>query len=322
VNYFAPALRELARLVARQWHRLWLVLARRKLVRLETALGLLGWQQAYFDSSTQLHVDRLNGFDREQARLNNESAVLGLAIHRLEQQRATARQEFEDAMAEALAREQSTAANEAALEEQITAARKELKEAAARLPILDRELAAAEAQYRELIQPAAPTPKVQEELLRLRNTILTLPREQAEWRARREQIAGRLSQMQALSEMLRQTRAEFQARDAVMADEITGRQREKQKVEKEINALEAAKADPYREVGRALADQAIAPLNQPEALAAVLAQRQAIGAREARLTASLATSGAEDRTRLWKSCLAVAALVGSAVGLFWLATGP
>src|SRR4051812_6210520 len=49
-------LRELARIVGCQTRRLRLIFERRKLARLESALGLLGWQQADYEGPAQDEV--------------------------------------------------------------------------------------------------------------------------------------------------------------------------------------------------------------------------------------------------------------------------
>jgi hypothetical protein len=317
VNYFAPALRELARTLGRLWHRLRLVFARRKLARLETSLGLLGWQQVDFDSTTQQHADRLNAHEREQARLNNESAALALAMQELEEQRAARQREAAEAVAGALEQEQLPATTGEELDRELAARRKECKEVEARLPVLDRELRAAEERYRSFILPATPPPEVQEELFRLRKVILALPQERAQWQARLEEIKKLIARMEVLQPILQRARTEFAERDAALAAEIAAHRRTKLKVEKQGNALESSKADPYREIGRTLADHELAPLNQPEALAAVLAQRQAIAAQEMLVAASRAASGAEDRAALGRSWLTVAGAGACATGVVW-----
>lgn len=281
----APSLRELARLIGRQTIRFRLWLDRRKLARLETALGLLGWQQAEYDEPTQAHVNRLIGCEREQARLTNESAALVLEIQKIEEQRGVAERELAQAEAAALEKEQPAAGTLATLEAQLAALRKERKTIAARLPVLDRELAAAEEEYRTLVPQDMRAGRAEPELLRLRKVILALPREKSEWQAKLGGIDGRISGMEALRKSIGAARAAFDTRAREWADEIAGRQRAKRKIEKEIEIMERAKTNPYREIGRVLADYGIAPLNQPDALAAVLTQRDRIASREAALLA-------------------------------------
>ncbi len=298
-----PGLRELARIVRRQTCRFRLILERRKLARLETALGLLGWQQADYDSGTQEHVSRLTDCEREQVRLTNESAEIGLEIQQLEEQRSVAQREFSEAEAGAFEREQPGVANDAALEALLTAKRKERKEIEARLPLLDRELSNAEQQYRELVVPEALTPPSPAQLGQLRKVILAIPQEKAEWVAKAVEAGAQIAAMETFLAALREVRTRFEKRDEELADRIAAHQRAKRKVEKQIDAIEKAKTDPYREIGRALADHDIAPLNQPDALTAVLIQRQKIATYDAMIATSLAESAREGQGTILKSWL-------------------
>jgi chromosome segregation ATPase len=283
------------------------MLERRKLVKLETALGLLGWQQADYQGETQEHVNRLTDFEREESRLTNESAEIGMEIRQIEEERGVREREFEEAQARALAAAQPTAADATALEEQAAAKRKEHKELAARLAVLDRELRDTEREYRELVIQA--TPQSQDEVLRLRKVIRALPRERAEWQTKLDGVGEQLAAMETLLETLREARGRFEKEDGELADEIAARQRKKQKVEKQIDAVEKSKADPYLEIGRALADNNVSPLNQPEALKAVHAQRLVVAGREFEIAASTEASRQEDRAMVWKSWLLVGALL-------------
>lgn len=292
-------------MLGRGRHRLRLVLEERKLARVETTLGLLGWQQAEYDRTTQRYADQLTDYEREQSRLTNESATLGRSIHELEEQRAAQRLEFEQEVAAALEKGQTGVATEAQLTELIATKRKEHHTIEARLPVLDRELATAEEQYRRRVTQAAPA----EELLQFRNVILSLPRERADWQSRLADSTRDLAALETMLGTLRTARESFEKRETAVAGEIAARQRAKQKIEKQSDALERAKANPYREIGRALADSDLAPLNQPEALTAVLAQRQVIADREALLAASRAASAAENPALLQSSWIALAVVL-------------
>ena len=283
-------------MIGRQARRLRLLLERRKLARLEAALGLLGWQQADYDAETQEQVTRLMNCEREQGRLTNESAAIGLEIQKIEERRRAAEMEFAEAQAVALEKERPSAENVDELETQLAARRKERQEIEARLPVLDRELGDAEERYRTLVVPDFPSPMMQAELLRWRKMITALPQEKAEWVAKLRQVAEDLAAMESLRKSLMEARSRHDKRDQECVEEIAARQRAKRKVEKQIEGLEKTKTDPYREIGRVLADQKIGPLNQPEALAVVLEQRKKIAALEAAITASLAASAREGRT--------------------------
>jgi len=301
-------------MATRQVHAFRLILDRRKLARFETALGLLGWQQAEYDAATQAHVNRLTNYEREQLRLTNESAALGIEIKNFEEQRGIAEREFNDAQVVALEKEHPAAANLAGLEEQLAAQRKERKAIEARLPVLDRELAAAEAEYRTLVSGSSAV-AAQDELFRLRKVILAIPGEKADWQGRLAVVEAQIAAVETFLGNLKEARAAYEKRDEEMAGKIAARQRAKRKVEKQIDTVEKAKADPYREIGRALADHHVAPLNQPAALHAVLEQRGTIAAREAVVAASRAESARAGWTKsAWFSLLACG-LIGSETAL-------
>jgi len=302
--------------VRRQASRLRLILEQRQLARLETALGLLGWQQADYDAATQEHVSRLTDCEREQSRLTNESAALGLEIQQIEERRGGAQREFSEAQAVALEREQPTVADETALAALVVAGRRECKEIEARLPVLDRELRAVEERYRTTVVHETPTPQVRAQLLQWRKVILALPRERAEWTAKLAEATGQLSALETLLAALRGARARFEKCDEELTGEIATRQRAKRKMEKQIDAVEKAKTDPYREIGRALADYDIGPLNQPDVLVAVHAQRQKIAMREAKIAASLAESARDRGGAAGQSRLLAGGMIGFEAAAF------
>jgi hypothetical protein len=156
-----------------------------------------------------------------------------------------------------------------------------------------------------------PPPEAQAELLQWHKIIMALPRERAEWAAKLERAEEEAAAMETLLQSLKAARTQFEARDQELADEIAGRQRSKRKVEKQVESLEKAKVNPYREIGRALADHGIAPLNQPEALAVVLEGRQKIADLEAAVAASMADSARGGVVGAWKMWLLVGSLIGS-----------
>lgn len=280
---FALRLRAFRCLTRRCVLRVQLWRERQVLAREEAALGLLGWQQADYDAEAQEHVNRLMDCERAQVRLTNESAALALEIERLAAQRTTQQAAWEHRRAALLAQAQPAAATVQELEARAAAQRKEGQAIEARLPVLEREAQAAEKRYRAL---RLDSPEAREEAVRLRKLILALPGESAEWQARLAQTRGELAAVETLLETLRAARAEFEKRDSALAGEMAAQQRAKRTVEKEIGALEKAKGDPYRAIGRVLADHGIAPLNQPETLAAVLERRGRVAAIEAAVAGS------------------------------------
>lgn len=124
MDYFAPGLRELSRRLVRQWLRVRVILARRRLEKAETTLGVLGWQQADFDESTQAQVERLVEYEREQARATNESAAVGRALRDEIDTRAVGRQHCEREQAAIDAERQRLETEDAAAEQQLAELRR------------------------------------------------------------------------------------------------------------------------------------------------------------------------------------------------------
>ena len=72
--------------------------------------------------------------------------------------------------------------------------------------------------------------------------------------------------------------------------------------------LEKDKANPYREIGRVLADSGVPPMNQPHALDAVRAGRLHVMEIEHAITQSRAESDAGDRTLTQHSLMVLSAV--------------
>ncbi|HSI12031.1 MAG TPA: hypothetical protein VK961_08305, partial [Chthoniobacter sp.] len=181
MNFLAPGLRELARLFDRSTRRLRLVAQRRKLSDLESKLGLLGWQQADYDSSTQQHVDRLTEVERTQAQLTNQSAELGVAMAKLEERRTFERKAYEQAHA---ARESTRTPLVGPVQEAERALgdkqrhRREIEE---RIQTLDREIKADEEKYRVLLAKGSQSLGETAEVQRLQKRVIAIPQEKREW---------------------------------------------------------------------------------------------------------------------------------------------
>ena len=326
MNLLRPAPRELARILGRLVNRLRLVVAARRLAKAETNLGLLGWQQADFEGEAQRHIDQLTNVEREQARLTNESARLGLAIQHIQDEGAAAQRQFEETRRVRAAERVKVAAPVEETARQCAERERLRDNFAERVATLERELADADRQHAELLAGAKLTPDDRTELGRLRQRTAGIPTELADLRLRQQHLVGELRPLQeALArgraavavedEKLRVQQAAFAEAELARKKEVADFQREKQTVEKEIASLEKAKGDPYRRIGQVLADAGIAPMNQPHALAAVQQGRAAVALLAQEITASLAASRREDRTALqnswglWAVTLAVSMLI-------------
>ena len=320
MNRFSPAYWHALRLFTRLWLRCRLLVERRNLGRLETELGLLGWQQAEYNEATQLEVRRLSDYEREQARLTNESAELGNALHDFSERRAKEKTEFE-------ARKAGFKAGLSELEKPIATLRQRL--AARRKALANAEKAAAGLEAK--LEEAAKDPKIatartaeerEKRLLidyRFREVPNKLKNARAKLAGIKEEVRGEQSDLdrntpilKALEERMLANQAQFDAQDAEMEKEISSRKRAKRKIEREINTLEKAKSHPYREIGRVLADCQIAPMNQPGALENVRAQRLRIRVLESTIATSLDESRRVPRETLsisWQWWIALLGLL-------------
>lgn len=312
MNLFSPAPRELARILGRQAGRLRLLVAGWRLGKAETNLGLLGWQQADFGGDAQRHVEQLADVEREQAQLTNESARLGLALQRLQEECAAAQRQFEKART-ALEAERATVAAPVGETARQVAERERMRENfAERSAVLERELGGANRRHADLLAAGTLTAETRGELGRLRGRTAGIPTELADLRLRQERLAQELRALEeplargraavaGQDEKLRAQRAEFEDADHARRKEVSDCEREKQTAEKKIGGLEKAKGNPYRKIGQALADSGIAPMNQPHALAAVEEGRAVVERLEQDLAASLEASAREDRAALHRS---------------------
>ncbi len=277
MNYFKPGLREIARKLSRQRHRLRILLARRELTKAETALGLLGWQQADFDAQTQAQVDKINTYEREQSRLTNESAGLAKELRELRVEREEARRSFDEQRRALEVEKAGAGANHPALEKQLADRRKVEPTFERRMPELDRELRDINKLYSELLTAANQTPSMKAEITRLRERNVGIANEKAELRnlhlravsdirAMETELEQGREKIAAIDKRSKELTTAFEAEDDRIGGEIRTREKEKARIEKEINAIETAKTNPYLQIGRVLADSDVSPMNQPGAL--------------------------------------------------------
>ena len=312
MNYFTPGLREIARKLSRQRQRLRILLARRDLRKAETALGLLGWQQAEFDPQTQAEVDKINAYEREQSRLTNESAGLAKELRELRVQRETARKIFEEKRRDIEGERAHICVNHPAIEKQLAGLRKGEPTFERRVPELDRELRNINRLYGDLLTAVNQTPQMKAEIHRLRERTVSIANEKADLRNQHLRIVTEVrgleaqldrdrETMAALDRRLRELQSQFDASDGQLAGEIRTRDREKARIEKEINAIETAKTNPYLQIGRVLADSDVAPMNQPGALDKVKRLRGRLVELDHLISLSFQASHLQDRELVRRS---------------------
>jgi len=307
-------------------NRLRLRVVQRRLGQAETTLGLLGWQQADFEGDAQRPIEQLANVEREQARLTNASARLGLAIRAQQAERDAARRQFAEARAGLEAERAKIAAPVGETERQFTERQRLQENFAERTRALDYELAETNRQHEEL--RTTDTPEARGEMMQFRGRAMAIPSELTDIRLRQHRLANELRPLEeALArgraavavedDKLRAQQLAFDAADHARRHAISEREREKQAVEKQIEGLEKAKGDPYRKIGQMLADSGIAPMNQPGALAAVEHVRAEIAHIDGAIAASLMCSEKENRLALRQSWMWWAG-IGAVVAFLWV----
>ena len=311
-EYFRAAPRELARVASRQIARLRCFTLERKLAKAETDLGLLGWQQADFDAETEAQVKAIINCEREQARLTNESAEVGGQLRRLREQRETARRNAEEARSQLQERRTKLLEPHAELERQLEIQRSVEPTFETRIPELDRELREANRLYNELLGYEPQTPQIRAELTRLREQTVAIPNQKSDLRRLHLRAVTEIRSLEArlekdrlaaaaIDEELSRLESEFKASDEAAAVQIRALEREKVRIEKESDSLEEAKANPYQQIGRVLADSNIAPINQPDALEYVRQLRFQLAELRHRIARSRKRSRSQDPAILWIS---------------------
>ena len=293
---------------------------RRRLARAETELGLLGWQQADFDAKTQREVDQIQNYEREQARLTNASAELGQVIRAEQEKRAEARRAYEEARRQIDAERRALAEPLAPIEKQLVTLRRQEPHYEKRIPDLDREMREVNRRYTELLAVDPQTARVREELGRLRDRVVAIPNEKADLRTQHMRVASEIKSMETslaqdleriaeLDRRLAELDAEFTANDRESAADLKNKERERARMGKEIDGLEGAKANPYQQIGRVLADSGLAPMNQPHVLEKVRRHRLGLEHLQAEVEASTALSAQNDQTLVRISYLVWSAMV-------------
>ena len=301
MNYFKPGFREISRKFGRQLTRLQIVAERRKLAKAETELGLLGWQQADFDLDTQLQVDKLKNYEREQSCLINEGAAFGQTIRSLRGKREAARRAFEEERRRLLAEQAAQREPLERLRKQLLVYRKQEPQYQKRIPELDRELREVQRLYTECLALESPSAQAREDLVRLRERTVAIPNEKADLRTQHMRMASEIKALEAqiqqnserveqLETALKDLETAFEAQDRETATEIRAKERGKAKIDREIDTLDEAKANPYRQIGRVLADSGLAPMNQPHALDKVRRYREGIDLLDSKIQISLGLS--------------------------------
>ncbi len=329
MDYFAPGLLEMRRLAGRLHRRIKLHFALRQLAAAETELGLLGWQQAEYDDATQIEVDKIENAEREQSRLTNAAAQSAREIReeseRLEAYRKTASvQDAELEQARAAVREKLTP-----IEEKIASLRKKDPDYEKLIPALDKEQKQIEELYTQVLLIQPQSPEIRDEIFRMRERLIAIPNEKEDLRSRHMRIAADLeakeseaavlsSELAEIDSKLRALRKDLDEKTEQINQSVHAREKERARLEAENEKLERTKENPYRAIGRVLADSGIVPVNQPHVFEKVKAIRIAISSHETWIAESHAESRAANRAAVQSSLIlwavviiAIALLVGA-----------
>jgi chromosome segregation ATPase len=249
----------------------------------------------------------------------------------LREARDLARKEHEEARRQVEAQLREWTEPVAAEEKQLAALVRQEPHFQKRMPELDREQREVAKLYGELLSTERQTAQVRAELMRLRERTVAIPNEKADLRTQHMRLVSEIKSLETrlaerrekadvLDQELKKLDAAFQAAERDRSAVIKTHEREKARLEKEVDALEIAKANPYQQIGRVLADSNLAPMNQPHALEKVRRQRFLLDQLEYQIALSLRHSSDADAALvrisymlwgvvaiaaclLWRSCL-------------------
>jgi chromosome segregation ATPase len=304
VDYFSPGLREFGRKICRGIARLRISVRSRELAKAEAELGLLGWQQADYDEDTQRQVQEIYAVEQEQSRLTNEAAALYTEVRLEQSRRETVRKEFEDEKQKLQAAEKKVLDMRPQVERQLAEKRKVEPNFEKKIPALDRELRDVQKRYAALLAVEQHTAASRNEMILLRERSVAIPNEKSDLRTQHLRAASEIraletileqeeSEIAALHQQVKELEHRWSETDHEIQAGIRNREKKKEAIEKRIQALESAKFDPYKRIGRVLADNQIAPLNQPEALRKVHTLRFRIAELQQKISDSEAATAQE-----------------------------
>jgi tetratricopeptide (TPR) repeat protein len=298
--------------ICRKWRRINArarrVLAERELARREIELGTLGWGQADFLTPEMREQVRLiMDFEKQAADAFNKAAALGDEIRQLEQDWTTAEVETERESADFASRRGRAVESLGTAETRAEEARAAVARFEQAVRNLEADFSRAEAVSGQLL--AVDSREAEEEWRRAIENRKRIERELLDLRA---VLARRRMELGGLDEAVRLAREEVSeidraaklaedahnARLAELTRNIAALERSRDQTRKVVDLLEKRKASPFRVIGQCLANDEVAPMNQPEALERVRRTRLRIAELEKSLADSLAESSRADRAEL------------------------
>jgi len=267
----------------------------------EIDLGALGWQQVEdFPPEIEAQMRALHDWERQQADLSNQSADMRWNIDALKLQRKQLQKKFDGQLAQL----------EAALQPLVAAvdlAEKSIPGCQEKVRRFDEAISTLEEAH-EAINTRLHTLMSETQTLQVRELVVELGDKRAAYENEREDLqrtrmktAGEMKtfeyhietygpRIEELKRQIRLAKEDFAAQDKELVSQITSFEKEKQHAVKNVNTLDRKKSSAFLAIGRCLADSAIPPMNQPEALEKVLAHRGNILEIQQRIADSLARS--------------------------------
>lgn len=286
----------------------------RDLEKAEAELGLLGWQQADYDEETQRQVQEIYAVEQEQSRLTNEAAGLFTEIRLQQTKRDSERKAYEEERQKLEAGERKFREAIPPIEKQLAEKQKVEPNFEKRIPALDRELRDVQKRYAALLAQEQHTAATRNEMILLRERSVAIPNEKSDLRTLHLRTVTEIRSLESalaheeagasrLHQELKALEARWVEREHEIQGEIRSREKRKEAIEKRIQDLENEKFAPYKRIGKVLADNQIAPLNQPEALRKVHTLRFRIAELQQKIADSEAVTALEDKSLLQTSLL-------------------
>jgi chromosome segregation ATPase len=257
----------------------------RQLYQAETELGWLGWEQVdFFDEETEAHVKKVQEYENTQATLQNTGAEISGKKYAVEEELTHLQKTHGDTQ-QALAEERAGFATQL---DQMEATRAMKLTAVQRfdraVEELDDHTAELDARAKALMRIVEHNITIRIEEREIGDAIKRLAMERKMVLADKANAQKEASDLEASIARLRaevhridlsagEVRDKFEETRHKLTGETRVLDREKEKSSLKMANLDKEKQKPYRYIGACLADHNIAPRNQPQILARVVALR-------------------------------------------------
>jgi chromosome segregation ATPase len=286
-----------------------ILIERRKLDKAEITLGLLGWQQADFPPEVEAQINAINTVELQQAELSSRSAEILWKIGELKEEQGLMRKEHDELAAGMRLTLHPLMESLAGAGKQIHAHQESIQRFENALADLQAMRESLDAKYESLMAEVPQTLQIKEQILWIgdRRSATEIEKEDLrkqrmrvmmEVRVLNDHITQVSSQIEKTNRMIRESEEEFAANEKEILSKIAALEQERKTAGKHVDKLDRKKTPAYLAIGRCLADYNIEPMNQPDALTVVLAQRETIGGLRQFFEYSLAVSSQVNRSIL------------------------